>query len=99
MKNFLSELGFESRGFDRGEDALNAVKGGNVSFVITGLEMVDMKGEEMIKQIASLPNKPPIFVVTGNDNPEQSERLKALGVNGIVLKSGGWKEDLGRFLR
>ena len=51
MKALLSELALESEGFDRGEDALNAIKAGGVSGVIMGLELSDMSGEEFIKRL------------------------------------------------
>jgi two-component system cell cycle response regulator len=98
MKTFLSELGLESESFDRGNDALNAVSTGEVSFVITGLALADMSGEELIKRIVASPRPVPVIAVTSNDESSQAKRLSALGVKANILKSGNWKDELRNIL-
>ena len=98
MKTYLSEVGLECESFERGEDAVNAVKGDRVSFIITGLELADMGGEELIKRLTVLPRKTPVLVVTSKEEAVQSKRLEALGVRATILKSGNWKEELGKLL-
>jgi CheY-like chemotaxis protein len=99
MKSFLTEVGLDSESFERGEDAVEAVKEGKVSFIVTGLELSDMSGEEMIKRLAVLPGKIPIIAVTSNEEAANSKRLKALGVKAIILKSGDWKKELKKILK
>ncbi|MDR2052740.1 MAG: response regulator [Treponema sp.] len=94
MKTFLSELGLESESFERGEDAVNVVNGGEVSFVITGLALADMSGEELIKRIIASSRPVPVITVTSNDETAQAKRLGALGVKANILKSGNWKDQL-----
>jgi len=95
MKSFLSEKGLESESFEKGEDAINAVKDGKVSFLITGMELADMTSEELIKRLTVLPVKPPVIVVTSTNDTTKNKRLKALGVKSIIRKSDNWKEELG----
>jgi len=98
MKSFLSEKGLECESFERGEDGVNAVADGRASFVITGLELVDMSGEEFLKRMITLPQKTPIIVVTSSDEIIKHKRIEALGVKAIIMKSDDWKTELGKFL-
>jgi DNA-binding response OmpR family regulator len=96
MKIFLSELGLVSEGYDLGEEALNAVMSGEVSCVITGLELPDMKGETLIsRMIAVAPSAMTIIVVTGSaDDEERVRALESMGVKATIQKAGDWKEKL-----
>jgi CheY-like chemotaxis protein len=98
MQAFLADMGQESESYARGEDALDAVETGNVSCVITGLELVDMSGEEFIKQLFFAPQPVSIIAVTGSSDEDRNRRLEALGVMAIVQKSGTWKEELRKIL-
>ena len=99
MKSFLSEKGLECEGFEKGEDAVNAVSNGQASFVITGLELPDMSGEELLKRLITLPNKTPVIVVTSNDVTSKENHYKSLGVRDIIMKSDDWKAELRKILK
>ncbi|MCL2244987.1 MAG: response regulator [Treponema sp.] len=99
MKSYLSEKGLEYEGFERGEDAVNAVADGQASFLITGLELPDMSGDELLKRLITLPQKTPIIVVTSNDVSEKQNHYKSLGVKAIIMKSDDWKTELGKILK
>jgi len=98
MKTFMSEKGLELESFDTGEGALKAVSEGKASFVITGLSLADMGGEEFLKRLMTLPQKIPIIVVTSSDEDIKHKRLQALGVKSIILKSDDWKSELSKIL-
>lgn len=98
MKTFLSELGLESEGFERGEDAMNAVKAGKVNCVITGLSLADMSGEEFIKRLTVSGQPLPVIVVSSSAGEENAMRLKALKVKAVISKTGDWKAELGEIL-
>ena len=97
MRAYLRELGFESEEFQLGKDALFAAQGGNVSCVITALELSDMKGEDFIEQLAVLDQKIPIIVFSATADKHRTEFLETRGVVGIVQKTSNWKDDLRRF--
>ena len=97
MKTFLSELGMESESHTSGYDALNAVKTGEVTCVITGLELPDMRGEDFIAQLLSTGIPLPIIVFSANEDENRNRYLESQGVIGIVLKSSNWKEVLRKF--
>ena len=94
MKTFLSELGLESESFERGEDAMNAVKAGKANCVITGLSLADMSGEEFIKRLTVSNQALSVLVVTSSDGEAHTARLNALKVKAIIHKSGDWKGEL-----
>jgi len=97
MKFFLAELGLESKGYERGEDVLDAVEARKVSCVITGLELLDMSGEDLIKRLLFASYSMTIIAVTSSDNDERIQRLSELGVKATIQKGGDWKEKLREF--
>ena len=99
MKSFLSEKGLESESFDKGEDAVKAVAEGRASFIITGLELADMSGEEFLKRLMTLPGKTPIIAVTSSDEEAKHKRIEALGVKTIIMKTDDWKAKLSTILK
>ena len=99
VKTFLSEKGFESESFSRGEDVMDAVNAGEVNCVVTGLSLADMSGEELLKRLTVSPKSVVKIVVTSSNDEAQYKRLKALGAKAIIQKSGDWKSDLGEILK
>ena len=98
MKIFLGELGIEAESFARGEDALDLVAAGKVSCVITGLELVDMSGEDLIRRLFFSPEPVSIIVVTSNHDEKRNRYLETMGVMAIIQKTGSWKDDLRKIL-
>jgi len=97
MRTFLSELGFQSSSFESGHEALASIKNSEVSCVITGLELPDIKGEDFIGNLVSLENPVSIIVFSSNTDYERNKYLESLGVLGIVQKASNWKEELKKF--
>jgi DNA-binding NarL/FixJ family response regulator len=95
MKVFLAELGIESVGYERGEDVLDAVESGKVSCVITGLELPDMRGEDLVRQLLFSAQPMTIIAVTSSSGDEERvQRLANMGVKATIQKGGDWKEKL-----
>jgi DNA-binding response OmpR family regulator len=94
MKVFLSELGVETISFERGEDVLDEVETGKISCVITGLELVDMRGEDLIRQLLFSAQPMTIIAVTSSGDEERVQRLANMGVKATIQKGGDWKEKL-----
>ena len=94
MKSFLNELGVDSEDFSRGEDVLDAIGNHSVSCVITGLELPDMKGEELIRQLLFSGHSMTIIAVTSSSNDARVQTLADLGVKATIQKGGNWKEKL-----
>jgi two-component system cell cycle response regulator len=98
MKTFMAEMGQELESFEKGADAITAVKSGKANCVITGLELADMGGDEFIKRLKVAAQSLPVIVVTSKEDEPNEKRLNALGVKAIVQKSGDWKKELKKFL-
>ena len=94
MKAFLSELGINVESFERGEDVLDMVEMEKVSCVITGLELVDMSGEDLIRKLLFTAHSMTIIAVTSSDNDVRIQSLANLGVRATIHKGGDWKEKL-----
>ena len=94
VKTFLGGFGHESFGFSRGEDALDKIMANEVDYVITGLELADMSGEDFIKKLLLYSDTVPIIVITAKDDGAQNAHLLDLGVKAIIKKSGDWKVEL-----
>jgi len=94
MKVFLNELGVDSDSYDQGEDVLDAMGAHKVSCVITGLELADMSGEELINQLLFAGHSMTIIAVTSSVNDDRAQHLANLGVKATIQKGGNWKEKL-----
>jgi FixJ family two-component response regulator len=94
MQVFLAELGVSSESFDNGEDVLDAVGTRKISCVITGLELPDMSGEDLIRQLLFSGHSMTIIAVTGTDDDVRTQYLADLGVKATIQKGGNWKEKL-----
>ena len=94
MKAFLAELGVHSESFERGDDVLDVIGSRRVSCVITGLELIDMSGEDLIKQLLFTNQSMTIIAVTASDDDERIQRLAEMGVKATIQKGGDWKEKL-----
>jgi DNA-binding NarL/FixJ family response regulator len=98
MKVFLTELGFFCESFDRGEDVLDAIETRKVSCVITGLELMDMSGDDLIKKLLFAGHPMTIIAVTSNNDEARIQHLSELGVKATIQKESGWKEKLREYL-
>jgi FixJ family two-component response regulator len=98
MKAFLAGLGMSCESYELGEDVLDAVSTHKVSCVITGLELQDMSGEELIKQLLFSAHPMTIIAVTAIGDEERIERLASLGVKATIQKGSNWKEKLREYL-
>jgi len=94
MKVFLAELGVNCESFENGEDVLESIGNHKVSCVITGLELPDMSGENLIYQLLYSGHSMTIIAVTSSTNDERAQKLAALGVKATIQKGGNWKDKL-----
>ena len=94
IKIFLDELGVDSDGFDNGEDVLNEVGIHKVNCVITGLELSDMTGEELIRQLLYSGHSMTIIAVTSSGNESRIKGLEEMGIRATIQKGGNWKDKL-----
>jgi DNA-binding response OmpR family regulator len=98
MKMFLKEMGYESEDYEKGKDAIYGLRDKRLACIITGLELSDMSGEELIKQLKICSQPMSIIAVTSTTEEERIKHLQALGVLAVIQKTGNWKEELRKLL-
>jgi DNA-binding response OmpR family regulator len=55
--------------------------------ILLDLDMPEVDGVTVLKEIRAVDLKQPVIVLTGNSNPETEQQVRAIGVNEFVLKS------------
>jgi CheY-like chemotaxis protein len=55
--------------------------------ILLDLDMPELDGVTVLKEIRAVDFKQPVIVLTGNNNPETEQQVRAIGVNEFVLKS------------
>jgi len=98
MRIFLMELGFQCDSYERGEDVLDAVESRKISCVITGLELLDMTGDDLIKKLLFTGHPITIIAVTSSGDEARIHHLAELGVKATIQKGSDWKEKLREYL-
>jgi two-component system, OmpR family, response regulator VicR len=80
----------------RGYDVILAGDGGrglqlyqqeHPDVILLDLDMPELDGVTVLKEIRAVDLKQPVIVLTGNSNPETEQQVRAIGVNEFVLKS------------
>lgn len=84
----LKGAGYEVVESIDGKDALGKIKGAGVKMVITDLNMPNMNGLELIKELRGNPEFKfiPIVFLTTESQPEKKAQAKAAGATGWIVK-------------
>lgn len=71
-----------------GKDALNKISGSSVHMLITDLNMPNMDGIELIKQVRALPAYKyiPIVMLTTESQDQKKQAGRAAGASGWIVK-------------
>jgi len=89
----LKTAGYEIIEAEDGLAALNLLKGCSVDLVITDVNMPNMDGIELTRQVRTVPHlaKVPILLLTTESDPELKNRGRAAGATGWIVKP--FKQD------
>jgi len=84
----LKDAGYEVIAAVHGKDALEKMNGAKIEMVITDLNMPEMNGIELIKQVRSRPgyNRAPILMLTTESQEAKKQEGKAAGASGWIVK-------------
>jgi two-component system chemotaxis response regulator CheY len=84
----LKDAGYAVVEADDGQDALNKLNGSGVNMLITDLNMPNMDGIELIKQVRSQQQFKfiPIVMLTTESQAEMKQKGKAAGATGWIVK-------------
>ncbi|BAU56370.1 response regulator [Halorhodospira halochloris] len=84
----LKQSGFEVTEAVDGKDALTKAKGGSFDLVITDVNMPNMDGITLVKELRALPafKFKPILLLTTESAPEKKQEGKQAGATGWLVK-------------
>ena len=88
----LLDIHLRRRGYDvilagDGWNGLQLYRQEHPDVILLDLEMPELDGVTVLKEIRAVDFKQPVIVLTGNSNPETEQQVRAIGVNEFVLKS------------
>lgn len=87
VKEMIIESGHSPLESNSGGDVFKILAQTDVSLIITGLELADMTGEELIQSMrSSRYSDIPIVIITSLETAEVKERLKGLQIDDCILK-------------
>ena len=84
LARLLKTHGFEVVTFTRGEDFLEACESRLPNCLLLDLHMPGLNGFDVLERIAA--RHVPVLVITGHDQPDNAQRVRALGALGYFLK-------------
>ena len=82
----LSKQGFEVTAASSGQEGLVAVKKNSSDVILCDLNMPDMSGLEVLKEIRSLDKEVPVILLTAHGSVEQAVKALKHGATDFLLK-------------
>lgn len=88
LSSTLTEAGYEVYEACDGDDALNKLASCQVDMLVTDLNMPNMDGIDLIRNVRKLPGNRfmPIIMLTTENQPEKKQQGKNAGASGWVTK-------------
>lgn len=87
VKEMILESGHSPVDSKYGSDVFKILAQTDVALIITGFELADMTGEELVQQMRnSRYSDIPIVIITSLETSEVKERLKGLRIDDCILK-------------
>lgn len=87
VKELILESGHQPFEGKYGSDVFKILAQHDISLIITGFELADMTGEELINSLReSRYSDIPIVVITSLEVSEVKQRLKGLKIDDVILK-------------
>lgn len=95
IHDMLVEAGFNPISMKNGKDIYKILATEDIDVVITGLELADMTGEELIDDLRNSKfGDLPIIVISGSEISEIRQRLKGLFIDDFIVKTELTQERL-----
>jgi len=104
VRNLLKEIGFSNaEEAEDGQVALNMLKAAKFDFVVSDINMPNMNGFEMLRQIRALPELKllPVLMVTAEAKKEDIINAAQIGASGYIVKpftKATLEEKLGKII-
>ena len=94
-KMFLMEFFDNVDVAKNGLEALEKFKKNSYNLVISDLNLPELNGKELVKEIKKINKNVPVLITTAYNDEEMTYELKKIGVNGFIVKP----LDLEQFVR
>lgn len=86
LKKYLEILGYTVFATGTGELALQILKANNIDVLFCDIKLPDIEGDMLVKKIIDVSKKTKLFIVSGYIDSSLNERMKKLGICGIINK-------------
>ena len=86
LELLLRPQGYDVILADNGWKGLQLYRQDHPDVIVLDLNMPELDGVTVLKQIRSVDPKQPVIVLTGNSAPETERQVRALGVSEFILK-------------
>ncbi len=83
-QRLLQGLGHRVRMFADGRSAIELIRQVGTDIVLVDLNLPDMDGIEVLRQLHALPRPPAIIMMSGDGRAQVADRLAVLELNGPV---------------
>ena len=88
----LLDIHLRHRGYDvllagDGWKGLQLYQQEHPDVIVLDLNMPELDGVSVLKEIRAVDDKQPVIVMTADSNPKTEQQVRAMGVNEFVLKS------------
>ena len=94
----LRQQGYDVILADNGWKGLQLYRQKHPDVILLDLNMPELDGVTVLKQIRSVDLKQPVIILTGDGTPETEQQVRALGVSEFILK-GSSLDRLGHTLK
>ena len=98
----LRQKGFDVTLAENGRTGLQLYRQEHPDVILLDLQMPELDGVAVLKQIRSVDLKQPVIVLTGDTKPETERQVRALGVSEFIVKGSslhGVEDTLKRLLK
>jgi len=99
IKDILIRHGIDIESVPGKKEALDCLSRKQYDVVITGLELADSKGQDLIRSMSAAGIIKPVVVVTSTESLEQRQELFELGVTDYILKQDLSDEKLVSYIQ
>ena len=82
----LKRLGYDVSLADNGWNGLELYRREHPDVILLDLNMPEMDGVEVLKQIRTVDRTQPVIVLTGDRRPQTEHQVRALGVSEFLVK-------------
>ena len=82
----LKRLGYDVSLADNGWSGLELYRREHPDVILLDLNMPEMDGVEVLKQIRTVDSKQAVIVLTGDRRPQTERQVRALGVSEFLVK-------------